>query len=340
MPNNDKKRAEIFYPMNTKNFNPNPKTHDSLFKWLIAAFTKDFFAHYFPDIKVGAYTFIDKEFISKYEALKESLKDDLFLIMEIEIDDELQDVVIQIEHKSKKQNVTEKMYEYACYAWLLKRKPVWSIIIYTDDTIWRKSVQDCFWFAFSSKQKRQFCHFDVIKVNTDKSMDLIKKESLMCKLLSLKADIRGSDAEKLVYEIYEFMAKHENKLSNDHKLLIIQWLHAYKNISDKSFDRIKKEVKMNFTANTITEHIHNKGIMEGEAIGIIKGEANGIIKGEASGIIKGKFEGKMEGKIEGKIEILETLHNIGILSKKKFERMVTPLRHELKHLSQSDLKLN
>jgi len=32
---------------------------------------------------VGKYTFIDKEFISKYEALKESLKDDLFLIVEM-----------------------------------------------------------------------------------------------------------------------------------------------------------------------------------------------------------------------------------------------------------------
>jgi len=26
----------------------NPKSHDSLFKWLIAAFTDEFFAHYFP----------------------------------------------------------------------------------------------------------------------------------------------------------------------------------------------------------------------------------------------------------------------------------------------------
>jgi hypothetical protein len=30
----------------------NPKTHDSLFKWLIASFTEDFFEHYFPDINV------------------------------------------------------------------------------------------------------------------------------------------------------------------------------------------------------------------------------------------------------------------------------------------------
>lgn len=31
----------------------NPKIHDSLFKWLIAAFTEDFFAHYFPQVKKG-----------------------------------------------------------------------------------------------------------------------------------------------------------------------------------------------------------------------------------------------------------------------------------------------
>ncbi len=52
----------------------NPKSHDSLFKWLITAFTEDFFGHYFPEVRIGKYTFIDKEFIKKYEALKESLK--------------------------------------------------------------------------------------------------------------------------------------------------------------------------------------------------------------------------------------------------------------------------
>lgn len=55
----------------------NPKTHDALFKWLIAAFTREFFEHYFPDIHIETYRFIDKEFIRKYEALKESLTNDL-----------------------------------------------------------------------------------------------------------------------------------------------------------------------------------------------------------------------------------------------------------------------
>ncbi|MCP4346148.1 MAG: hypothetical protein GY795_11560 [Desulfobacterales bacterium] len=112
----------------------NPKTHDSLFKWLITSFTEEFFAHYFPDIRIGAYTFIDKEFISKYEALKESIEGDLFLVMEVEIDGQIQEIVIQIEHMSR------RVFEYLCYAWLLRKKPVWSIVIYTDDAVWRKQV--------------------------------------------------------------------------------------------------------------------------------------------------------------------------------------------------------
>ena len=40
----------------------NPKTHDALFKWLITAFTEDFFEHYFPDIHIGAYKYLIKSF--------------------------------------------------------------------------------------------------------------------------------------------------------------------------------------------------------------------------------------------------------------------------------------
>ena len=100
----------------------NPKTHDPLFKWLIASFTEDFFEHYFPDINVKRHKFCDKEFISKYEAIKESLKGDLFLVMEVEIEDTFHEVVIQIEHKSEREDVSMRIYEYLCYAWLLKKK--------------------------------------------------------------------------------------------------------------------------------------------------------------------------------------------------------------------------
>jgi len=178
----------------------NPK--DSLFKWLISAFTEEFFAHYFPCVRIGKYAFIDKEFISRYEAMKESLKGDLFMAMEVETDGIYREIVIQIEHQSEREDVSERVYEYSCYAWLLKKKPVWSMVIYTDEAVWRKSVPDCFCYAFDSRNGQQQHHFDVIKVKAEKSGDLITKHSLLCKLLALKADDRESDPEELTREIY------------------------------------------------------------------------------------------------------------------------------------------
>ena len=204
----------------------NPKTHDALFKWLITSFTEEFFQHYFPQIPIGQYRFIDKEFISRYEALKESLEDDLFLIMEVEIDGDVHEVVIQIEHVSQKADVSARMYEYLCYAWLLKRRPVWSIVIYTDDALWRKPVTDTFWFGFSSQMAKQLCHIDIIKVKSEKSADLAQKHSLMCKLLALKADDRETDRGMLVAGIYHTAEQMGDALDNDKKLLIEQWVNA------------------------------------------------------------------------------------------------------------------
>ena len=248
----------------------NPKTHDALFKWLIASFTEEFFQHYFPQIPIGQYRFIDKEFISRYEALKESLEDDLFLIMEVEIDGDIHEVVIQIEHVSRKADVSERMYEYLCYAWLLKRRPVWSIVIYTDDAVWRKPVSDTFWFGFSSRMAKQVCHIDVIKVKSEKSADLAQKHSLMCKLLALKADDRETDRGKLVAGIYHMAEQMGDALDNDKKLLIEQWVNAYNNLPPESLEKIKKEVKMSFVATTISEHIRNEGKIEGNVEGQIQ----------------------------------------------------------------------
>jgi len=113
----------------------NPKSHDALFKWLIATFITDFFDHYFPslNVKIGKDPFLDKEFISKYEALKASLEGDLFIIVEVEIDGQLFDVVVHIETQSSKKDMSFRVFEYLCYAWLLKQRPVWSIVFYTDD---------------------------------------------------------------------------------------------------------------------------------------------------------------------------------------------------------------
>ena len=242
----------------------NPKSHDSLFKWLITAFTREFFEHYFPNVSIGNYTFIDKEFISKYESLKESLKGDLFVIMEVEIDSLFQEIVIQIEHQSKKEDVSKRVYEYSCYAWLLKQKPVWSIVIYTDDAIWLQPVTDKFWYAFDSQTGKQYHHFDVIKVKAEKSNFLIKQHSLMCKLLALKADDKKANPNELVYEIYQAVAALKNELTNEQLLLIDQWVNFYKKISDERLETIKKEIKMDFVETTITEHVYNQGLIKGE----------------------------------------------------------------------------
>ncbi len=93
----------------------NPKSHDSLVKWLITSFTEEFFAHYFPGIRIGRYSFIDKEFIRKYEALKESLKGDLFLLMEVEIDGGFQEIAIQIEHQSEREDVSERDFRKSLF---------------------------------------------------------------------------------------------------------------------------------------------------------------------------------------------------------------------------------
>jgi len=293
----------------------NPKSHDALFKWLIASFTEEFFAHYFPGIRIGKYSFIDKEFISRYEALKESLKGDLFLIMEVEVDGQLRDLAIQIEHQSAREDVSERMFEYLCYVWLLKKKPVWSIVIYTDKAAQKKKVTDKFCYAFCKEKSQQHFQFDVIKVNQEKSSDLIRKHSLLCKLLALKADDDGTDPESLLHEIYRAVADMKDELSNDRLLLVNQWTDFYRKTSDETLRKIRKEAGMELIETTISEHIFNQG--------------------EKKGKTEGKREGKIEGKIEGiteQIAILESLHKQGILSKKKKEQMLIPLRQKLEEL--------
>jgi len=248
----------------------NPKSHDALFKWLITAFTKEFFEHYFPDIEIGKYTFIDKEFISKYESLKESLKDDIFLVMEVEIDGKLQEIVIQIEPQSEREDVSERVCEYGMIAWLLKKNPVWSIVIYTDEAVLQKQVTNRFCYGFNNHHGKLYRYFDVIKVKAEKSSDLIKKPSLMCKLLTLKADDRKTNPDELVYEIYQAAAAMKDQLTNEQLLLIEQWVNLYKKVSDKKLETIKKEISMSFIETTITEHVYNQGWIQGEAEGEAK----------------------------------------------------------------------
>jgi len=140
---------------------------------------------------------------------------------------------------------------------------------------------------------------DVIKIKKEKSSDLIKKQSLMCKLLALQADDKGTDPENLVRDIYSTAAKLKQSLTNEQLLLIEQWVSAYKKIPAKKFEKIKKEVKMPAIATTIDEHFINIGIEQGMQKGIREGIREGIQKGKQEGIQEGKQEGIQEGKQEG-----------------------------------------
>jgi len=256
----------------------NPKSHDSLFKWLITSFFTDFMEHYFPDVKIGRFSFIDKEFISKYEALKESLRGDIFVAVETEIDDEIQDIIIHIEHESKKSDMSERVFEYLCYAWMLKKRPVWSIVIYTDKAKWKKDVPNTFWYSFTSTGRKQMHNFEVIKVNKEQSHNLINMHSLMCRLLALVADDRKADPEKMIYEILQAAKNMEDILTDDIKLLIWQWIDFYKKIPEKTVEKIKQEVGMSYIATTITEHYQMQGRFEGKKEGKKEGIKEGIFK--------------------------------------------------------------
>jgi hypothetical protein len=54
--------------------------HDQLFKWMISIYIREFFAHYFPKVKIGKCESLEKEFVEKYEGLKDSIEGDLFLL--------------------------------------------------------------------------------------------------------------------------------------------------------------------------------------------------------------------------------------------------------------------
>ncbi|MBF0412364.1 MAG: hypothetical protein HQK70_06605 [Desulfamplus sp.] len=141
----------------------------------------------------------------------------------------------------------------------------------------------------------------------------------MCKLLALKADDRGIEREYIIREIYNAAATMGENLDNEKKLLIEQWVSAYKELPEETVQKIKKEVKMTFTATTISEHYINEGRLEG-------------IK---EGKLEGKLEGIKEGEIKGQIKLLESLLLSGVLTSEKYYEMVAPLKKQLESIGLS-----
>lgn len=288
------------------------KVHDRLFKWLIVSFLEEFFGHYFPAVSVGKYEFLDKEFINRYEALRDSLEGDLFILVEAKIDDKWQNVMIQLEHQSRRMNMARRVFRYACYSWLLKEKPIWSIVIYTDNAVWRKQVGTRFYYGFESQVGKQFHRFDVIKIKKEKSEQLIREQSLLCKLLALKANDRGCDREVLIREILRTLKKESLKQPSEKLLMTLQFIEQYKQIPPDRYETIRKEVDMAFIATHITEHY--------EHIGEVRGEKRGIKIGE------------VRGEIKGKLSLLQEFYEKGILSKEDYESQSSLLKEKLKAL--------
>ncbi len=113
-----------------------------------------------------------------------------------------------------------------------------------------------------------------------------------------------SASESLLYEIYRTVAQMKDELGNDRLLLVNQWTDFYKKVPDETIDKIRKEIGMEFIETTISEHIFNQG----------------------------RYEGEIKGEIKGEILLLEKLHQEGVLSKKKMEKMLIPLRQKLNEL--------
>ena len=61
--------------------------HDMWFKWLIKRFVADFFDYFFPDMNIGNYVVLDKEFHEEGKDRQGASKEsDLFLAVEAEVE--------------------------------------------------------------------------------------------------------------------------------------------------------------------------------------------------------------------------------------------------------------
>ena len=116
----------------------------------------------------------------------------------------------------------------------------------------------------------------------------------------------------------------KNDLTNDQLLLIEQFVDFYKKIPSKQFQKIKKEVNMEFVATTISEHI----IIENEKTMKTKW----LKEGEKKGVKKGEKRGEKRGETKGEINTLKKLYRQKILTKEQYERRVKPLRKQLESL--------
>jgi hypothetical protein len=282
--------------------------HDCLYKWLLKEFIPEFFAHYFPETPVARFRFLDKEFQQKLESYKASLEADLLIALEVQLDGTWFSVVVCLEHKSWRAEVATTVMEYAAWAWLAEKKPVWSIVFFTDEGDWREEIVDRTWLGYSKAGGRMMYVYDIIKVNRELSADLIAKRSLFLSLLALRANRTGLTHAEVVTAVYRDAAALSEQLSNDQKLLIEQLVEAYSKLDPKAVQDIKEQQNMRFVANSITEHYEHIGELRGKKLGEKLGELR-----------------KMVEVGQEQLRQYEALLAEGILSKRAYSRLVQPL---------------
>jgi hypothetical protein len=274
--------------------------HDCLFKWLLQAFMPEFFAHYFPETAVRAMRLLDKEFLKKLESYKDGLQADLLIALDLQLDEQWYSVVVCLEHKSWRTEVAATAMEYAACAWLIEKKPVWSIVFFTDEGVWREEINDRTWLGYSKAGGRMMFFHDIIKVNRELSTDLIAKQSLFLSLLALRANREGLTHADVVAAVYRDAAALGEHLSNDQKLLIEQMVEAYSKLEPNVIHDIKERQHMRFVANSITEHYEHIGELRGK-----RGELRNLVE---------------VGKEQ--LRQYETLLAEGVLSKRAYTRLV------------------
>ncbi len=309
------------------------RVHDGLFKWLISSFSDNFFARFFKVRTSSPAVFLDKEFISKYPALKDSIQADLFIAMDLVIDEKPRKTIVVIEHKSRREEVVRQLYDYTCYAWLLWHEPVWGIAFFTDDAVWRKpTIEDKLLVGYTHSEGDRYFKYDMIKLNGEESADLIAEGNLFCCLLALKANNKGVDRGEIIRQIFRAAARMGDRLTLEHKLLIQQYIKAYADLPDELIETIQKETTMPAIASTITEHFINIGEERGEKRGLKRGLKRGEKRGEKRGLDRGE----KRGQVVGAINTLDNLLKDGLISEDVYRSKLKPLQQSMAELEQED----
>lgn len=282
----------------------NPRVHDSLFKWLIGRYTYEFFQLFFPHVKTEHIHNADKEFIQQLEESKASVQADLLLAMKAEVEGRKSEMIIVLEFKSKKEDAQEQIQTYFAHALNIYRKPVWAIVLFTDDDFWEAPDEYRIPIAFSSREGFIDLVVDVIKLKGLEAEKLSRHQTLLAKLLALKADDRSLDRKQLVQEIYLAAKAMGENIPDDINLLIQRFIKQYGRLPTQDIKAIQEAVDMIEVASTITEHY--------------------------------ELRGKREGKILGRIEMLEDLKENGLITEGQFNERLTSLQAELEAIKKEN----